>query len=68
MTKKSIELNVLSGTGVAIHFESYMVAEPVPETGDLRRDVVELRERTRRQQGRSGEVSNHQNDQAEKRN
>ena len=25
-----------------------MVAEPVRETGDLRRDVVELRERTRR--------------------
>ena len=45
-----------------------MVAELVPETGDLRRDVVELRERTRRQQGRSGEVPDHQEDRAEKRN
>ena len=47
-TKTSLEINVLSATGVVIHLESFTVAEPVPETGDLRRDVVELRERTRR--------------------
>ena len=40
----------------------------VPEFGDLRRDFVELRERTRRQQSRSGEVPDRQKDRAEKRN
>ena len=38
-----------------------MVAEPVRETRDPRR-VVELRERARRQQSRSGDVPNHQED------
>ena len=67
-TQTSLLTNVLSATGVIIHLESYMVAEQVPETGDLRRDVVELRERTRRQQGRSGEVLDHEDDRAERRN
>ena len=38
-----------------------MAAEPDRETGDPRR-VVELRERTRRQQSRSGDVPDHQED------
>ena len=38
-----------------------MVAEPVRETGDPRR-VVELREQTRRQKSRSGDVPDHQED------
>ena len=44
------------------HFETYMVAKPVRETEDPRR-VVELRERTRRQQSRSGDVPDYQEDQ-----
>ena len=43
------------------HLESYMVAELVRETRDLRR-VVELREQTRRQKSRSGDVPDHQED------
>ena len=42
-----------------------MVAEPVRETGDPRR-VVELREQTRRQKSRSGDVLDHQEDHLEK--
>ena len=45
------------------HLETYMVVEPVRETGDLRRDVVKLRE-----QSRSGDFPNHQEDRSEKRN
>ena len=50
MTKTSLESNVFSETTTVTHLDSYTVAEPVPETGDLRRDVVKLSERTRRQQ------------------
>ena len=50
-------------TGVDTHLQSYMAAEPVREAGDLRRDVVKLREQTRRQQSRSGDVPDHQEDQ-----
>ena len=67
-THTTLETNLLSATCVIIHLESYMVAEPVPETGDLLRGTVELRERTRRQQGRRGDVPDHQGDRAEKRN
>ena len=55
-------------TGVDTHLESHMVAEPVREAGDLLRDVFKLFEQTRRQQSRSGDVPNHQEDRAEKRN
>ena len=47
-TKTSLKTNVLSAKpGVNTHLETCMVAEPVRETGDLRR-IVELREQTRR--------------------
>ena len=65
---KSLRLMCFQETGVDTHLESYVVAEPAPQTGDLRRDVVKRREQTRRQQCRSGEVPDHQEDRAEKRN
>ena len=46
-TRTSLKTNVLSSASADTHLESYMVAEPVREAGDLRRDVVKLRERTR---------------------
>ena len=46
-TPASLESNVLSATSADTHLGSFMVAEPVRETGDLRRDFVKLRERMR---------------------
>ena len=37
MTQTSVKTNVLSATSADTHLETYMVAEPVRETGDLRR-------------------------------
>ena len=59
-TDKVLRQTCFQRNQVLTHLETYMVAEPVRETRDLRR-IVKLR-----QQGRSGEVPN-QEDRAEKR-
>ena len=45
--RQGLETNVLSATNVDTHLEPYMVAEQVRETGDLRLDVLKVRERIR---------------------
>ena len=56
-TDKVLRQTCFQRNQVLRHLDTYMVAEPVAETGDLRRDVVKLRE-----QGRSGDVPDHQVD------
>ena len=64
--RQGLETNVLRSDQVLrnvyshnVDLDSDMVAEPVRETGDPLR-VVELRDQTRRQKSRSGDVPDHQ--------